>query len=83
MAIITLRVDDDLKQKMEQLKEVNWSEVARQAIKEKIVETELWRPVDVSLLKQASTDTDELRRTVKGWDSATEIRKWRQRDQTR
>jgi len=81
MAIITLRVSDELKKKMDELKDVNWSEIARQAIKQKITETELWQPVDVSLLKQASADTDALRRTIKGWDSTAEIRKWRQRDQ--
>lgn len=83
MAIITLRVDDELKKKMEELKEVNWSEVARQAIREKIIETELWQPVNISLLKEASADTDALRRTIRGWESTTEIRKWRERDQQR
>ncbi len=40
MAIITVRVDDDLKKRMEHLKEVNWSEVARRAIEEKVREAE-------------------------------------------
>jgi predicted transcriptional regulator len=80
MAIITMRIDDDLKRKMEQLKEVNWSEVARNAIEEKIKEAEFWQPVNVPLLKEASADTDALRRRIEGWDSTTEIRKWRERD---
>ena len=83
MPIVTVRVDDDLKKKMEKLKEVNWSEVARRAIEEKIAQTELWQPVDVALLKQASEDTNDLRRRVEGWDSTVEIRKWRQRDHPR
>lgn len=81
MPVITLRVDDRLKRKMEELRDVNWSEVARKAIEEKIAEAELWQPVDVLLLKKASEDTDSLRRSAKGWDSTTEIRRWRERDQ--
>jgi negative regulator of sigma E activity len=81
MPVITFRVDDQTKKMMDQLREVNWSEVARKAIEQKIAEAELWRPVDTTLLKKASDDTDSLRRTIKGWESTTEIRKWRERDQ--
>jgi hypothetical protein len=80
MPVITLRVDDQLKRKMEQLRDVNWSEVARKAIEEKISESEPWQPVDVGLLNEASKDTDALRRNSKGWDSTLEIRRWRGRD---
>jgi predicted transcriptional regulator len=83
MPVITLRVDDQLKRKMEELREVNWSEVARKAIEEKIAQAELWHPVNVQLLKEASQDTDSLRRNAKGWDSTSEIRRWRDRDQRR
>ena len=36
MPSITVNVDDDLKDQMEQHPEINWSEVTRQAIQEKI-----------------------------------------------
>jgi predicted CopG family antitoxin len=36
MPTITVSVDDDLKERMEQHPEINWSEVTRQAIQEKI-----------------------------------------------
>jgi predicted transcriptional regulator len=36
MPSITVNVDDDLKERMEQHPEINWSEVTRQAIEEKI-----------------------------------------------
>jgi len=36
MATITVNVDDDLKKRMEKHPEINWSEVTRQAIQEKI-----------------------------------------------
>jgi hypothetical protein len=83
MPVITLRVNDRIKRKMEELREVNWSEVARQAIEQKISEAELWHPVNTALLKEASDDTDSLRRSVKGWNSTSEIRRWRERDQRR
>ena len=80
MAIITLRVDDELKKKMEQLKEINWSEVAREAFNDKISEMEFWPPIDTSRLRAASSDIDTLRRTIRGWESTSEIRRWRQRE---
>jgi predicted CopG family antitoxin len=36
MPSITVNVDDDLKERMEKHPEINWSEVTRQAIEEKI-----------------------------------------------
>lgn len=36
MPSITVNVDDDLKDRMKQHPEINWSEVTRQAIQEKI-----------------------------------------------
>jgi predicted CopG family antitoxin len=36
MSTITVNVDDDLKERMEKHPEINWSEVTRQAIQEKI-----------------------------------------------
>ena len=36
MANITMSVSEDLKHQMERFPEINWSEIARQAIREKI-----------------------------------------------
>jgi len=36
MPSITVNVDDDLKERMEEHPEINWSEVTRQAIQEKV-----------------------------------------------
>jgi predicted transcriptional regulator len=79
MPIFTVRVDEELKRKMNDLKEVNWSEVTRAAIEEKVREMEMWRRVDVQRLKLASAETDDLRRKVEGWSSTSEIRRWRSR----
>lgn len=37
MSNMTLAIPEDLKQKMDRFKEINWSEVARQAVREKIL----------------------------------------------
>jgi len=37
MVSITLAVPKELKQEMDELKEINWSEIARTAIKNKII----------------------------------------------
>jgi predicted transcriptional regulator len=79
MPVFTVRVDEQLKRKMDDLKEVNWSEVTRAAIEEKVKEMEMWRRVDVRRMKLASAETDELRRKVEGWNSTSEIRRWRSR----
>jgi len=41
MPSITVNVDNDLKERMEKRPEINWSEVTRQAIQEKIETLEL------------------------------------------
>ena len=41
MPTITVNVDDALKEQMEKHPEINWSEVTRQAIREKIKQLEL------------------------------------------
>ncbi|MCU4926535.1 hypothetical protein OB905_11160 [Halobacteria archaeon AArc-dxtr1] len=41
MPSITVNVDDDLKERMEQHPEINWSEVTRQAIQEKVEALEM------------------------------------------
>lgn len=41
MPTITVNVDDDLKKRMEKHAEINWSEVTRQAIRNKIEKLEL------------------------------------------
>ncbi len=79
MAIITVRVDEELKKRMESLSHINWSDVVRRAITERVNEEELWRRIDRRRLIQAAASNDALRRQVKGWDSVMEIRRWRER----
>jgi hypothetical protein len=57
MATITLAVPDDLKREMEQFKEMNWSEVARSAIKEKVSQLSILKAITS---KSKLTDQDAL-----------------------
>ncbi|HEX9915555.1 MAG TPA: VapB-type antitoxin [Candidatus Bathyarchaeia archaeon] len=62
---------------MRRLRHVNWSEVVRAAIKEKIREEERRREVDPADVEEALTLMDRVRRPRPGFDGAEEIRKWR------
>lgn len=78
MQVVSIRVDEQLKRRMERLRHVNWSEVIRGAISTKIREEEQReRSVDPQLLLRAKSNTDRLRRPSPGWNSTEEIRKWR------
>lgn len=71
MVSITVRVSEEVKQKMNQLKGVNWSEVIRRAIEEEIRKARM---------REASRRIDVLREKSKmKWDSTEVIRQWRER----
>ncbi len=82
MAIVTVRLDEKLKAKMERLRHVNWSEIIRRAIAERIsLEESLaaTRSINVELLRKAVKDQDRLRSKTRGhWSGSEEIRKWRE-----
>ena len=82
LAIVTVRLDEQLKQKMKKLRHVNWSEVIRTAINERISQEETLasqRSIDVASLRKAMADQDRLRSKTTGtWSGAEEIRKWRE-----
>lgn len=50
MTNITLSIPSELKKEMEQFPEINWSEVARNSIKQKIIE--------LSFLKELTMDSE-------------------------
>jgi len=59
MATITVNVDDDLKERMEKHPEINWSEVTRQAITEKIEALEVMDEL-TSMSKLTESDVQEI-----------------------
>jgi len=80
LEFVTIRLDEQLKRRMERLSHVNWNEVIRAAISTKIREEEQReRRVDPESLLRAKSATDRIRRATPRWSSTEEIRK--QRDQ--
>lgn len=59
MPTITVNVDDDLKERMERHPEINWSEVTRQAIRNKIEKLELMDELTVDS-ELTNEDVDEI-----------------------
>jgi len=57
MVSITLAVPVELKTEMDKHPEMNWSEIARQAIKEKLV---ILKKMDILLSKSTLTEKDAL-----------------------
>ena len=74
MSIVTVRVDEDTKRKMDRLGHVNWSGVLREAIQKKL-EQESSR----DLAKAVVLNERVKRDAPEGWDSAEAIRFWRER----
>ena len=69
MSVITVRIDRETKRRMKQMKEVNWSEVVRRAIRERMNQED---SPDKALAVMLN---ERLRiRAPKGYDSTEVIR---------
>ena len=66
---ITITVDKELKKKMEELRQVNWSSVAREAFEQRI-RAEKRKQIASNI--KAIRDKDETT-----WSGSEEVRKWR------
>jgi hypothetical protein len=82
LTVITIRIDERLKDKMKKIRHVNWSEVIRSAIIERVTIEESMtkrKTIDLELLGRAIADQDRLRTKTNGnWSGAEEVRKWRE-----
>ena len=79
MDVVSVRVDKEVREKMRLLSYINWSEVIREAVAQKIFEEESKkRRLDPDMLLEAVEITDKIRRPSPGWDSTEEIRRWRE-----
>lgn len=78
MATVSLRVPDDLKAKMDEYREINWSAVIRANIEEEIQRLEsrsIGHAVATSERLSAEIDEEE----VKDDNTAETIREWREK----
>jgi hypothetical protein len=74
MPVLTIRVDEDLKRAMDRLRDVTWSEVVRERIRE-VVEDRGRRNRLQALLLLERTKV----KAVRGYDPTETIRSWRNR----
>ena len=72
MPVVSVWVSEDIKQRMEKLKYINWSEVLRQAILN-VLEREEKR----NIIKAVLLNERVRKKAPKGWDSSKVIRSWR------
>ncbi len=82
MAIFNVRISDDLKIRMGSLPELNWSEVVREAIENKIA-SERRKAKDLEKIRAASKTQDRIaetlsRRYPRNWKGTEVIRYWRE-----
>lgn len=74
LSTITVRIDPEIKKRMKKFSYINWSEVVRRAIVEKLREEEKKNLAEAILINE------KLRRKApEGWDSAEVIRLWRRK----
>ena len=80
MEVVSIKVAPETKRRMEHLRDINWSEVLRQAIRRRLeLEERLRAPVDRRRAFAAARRMDDFRKRVgpSDFDSTREIRKWR------
>jgi len=74
MGIVTVRVDEETKKKMDELGHINWSGVLREAIQRKLEQEK-----DRDMAKAVILNERVKRKAPAGWDSTKAIRFWRER----
>ncbi len=74
MPVITIRVDEDTRNAMLRVRGVNWSEVVREAIRERTS-----RELRENKVRALLTFEELSRKPGKGFDSTRVIRYWRDR----
>lgn len=77
---MSVRVDPETRRRMADIPDVNWAEVIRQGLKERLeIEEELRRPIDRRRSQRGRHVAEALRQALgrSQFDSTREVRKWR------
>jgi len=80
MEVVSIKVAPETKRRMEHLRDINWSEVLRDAIRRRLeLEERLRTPIDRRRVLEAARRMDEFRAQIgpSEYDSTKEIRRWR------
>lgn len=84
MALVTVRVPEGLKKQMSKLKSVNWSELLRRAIEERVELEQRSLKKDWQRVREGSRKADAIRKEIEreygfvDFNSAETIRSWRE-----
>jgi hypothetical protein len=81
MDVMSVRVDPDTKRRMGRLADVNWAEVIRETLRERLEsEEDLRKPLDRRRARRGARGIDAIRRSLRptSFDSTREVRKWRE-----
>jgi len=83
VGIVTVRVDEELKGRMKKYSDVNWSDVIRKAIHDRLSMEEKMRSENRALVREASLTIDRVFEDISQkygaikFDSSETIRTWR------
>lgn len=80
MEVVSFKVDSATKRRMARIRDINWSEVLRDAIRRRLeVEERLRAPIDRRQALEAARRMDEFRSQIgpSEYNSTKEIRRWR------
>ena len=80
MEVVSFKVDGTMKNRMARIRDLNWSEVLREAVERRLdLEERLRAPIDRRRALDAARRMDEFRAHVgpSEYDSTKEIRRWR------
>lgn len=82
MTVFSVRIPEDLKKKMDDLSNINWSEEVRIFLRNRVYDAMTHRIIDPVRLEKAMKSSDELRKihpAEQNWSSTEELIKWRKR----
>lgn len=80
MEVMSVRVASETRERMSKLSDINWAEVIREAVEERIaLEESLRSPIDRRRAARAASSMDRLRQSLQSSDyrSTDEVRRWR------
>jgi hypothetical protein len=81
LTLVTVKVNEELKRRMKKYPHVNWSEIIRRAIEERLRLEEALkeRKINLDTLRESVQVQDRIREKTSGkWSATEEIRRWRE-----
>lgn len=87
MTLLSVKVDSRLRERMKKFPQINWSQVMRKAVEDRLQMEEALtrrRRIDRNLLRTSIETQDRIRQKSHGtWSATKEIRRWRTTEEPR